>query len=342
MKYKMLFLILILLVNTGCSSSSNSDSAIADQTSALPQDPVHIIQPEDVAAYVERFREQRPQVLLELDGVQYPLVFFTMDEEANALFATYSGGLVQIGFDLVEEEPLPLIAVFEGDTTLLEDETFFNNLNRTLVGDPVDLGEDDSGNIIYSGRLLDASTQEQFDVRLVLNESLLEGGTSTLVVSGNDAMLNGDLGTSTYIQIQELISSQPQVTRLVMQEISGSVNDAINMHTGRLVRSAGLSTYVPADGDVNSGGVDMFAAGTTRSVEQGGILGVHSWCCEDGVTADQLPREHPAHRAQLTYFREMLADKGEDFYFFTLAASPFTSVHPMTREEMQRFDVITP
>lgn len=166
-------------------------------------------------------------------------------------------------------------------------------------------------------------------------------GTSTLVVSGTDALLNGDMGTATYTQIREMIAANPNVTRLVIQESSGSVNNDINVHTGRLIRAANLATYVRADGDINSGAVDLFTAGVTRTVEPGGVLGVHSWCCKDCVTGDNLPRNDTGHGTQLTYFREMLPVTGVDFYFYTLQAAQFDRMHRMTREEMTRYNVIT-
>jgi len=178
-------------------------------------------------------------------------------------------------------------------------------------------------------------------VRLVFNEALLGGGNSTLVVNGNQASLFGSLGTQTYIQIQDMINNE-NVDTLVFADIDGSVNDAINMHTGRLIRAAGLTTLMPTGGQAYSGGVDLFAAGVRRIYQSGGKLGVHSWCCSQGKPANELGVSHPAHGAQLTYFREMLGDeKGPEFYFFTINAAPFSSVHVMTAEELNRYTLIT-
>ncbi len=337
MKLSLPSLLLALFVFAGCSDSDSNKS----MDTALPQDEVHTIQPEDIPAYLDRFNSQRSQIVFELDGQAHKLTFIEPDEDLKALFTSYPGGLLQIGFDVAREEPLPNLTVYEGDIELLGSDAFFENLSRILVGKNITVDEDQAENLAYAGRLHDQSNQEEFDVRVVVNESLITGGTSTLEADGNMARLSGDLGTSTYLQMQELLDIQPQINTLILEDISGSVNDAINMHTGRLIRDAGLNTHVEDEGDVNSGGVDLFAAGVERTVEEGAILGVHSWCCEDNVTADKLPREHPAHRAQLTYFREMLGKAGEDFYFFTLNAAPFKGIHHMTREEMIRYKLIT-
>ena len=123
----------------------------------------------------------------------------------------------------------------------------------------------------------------------------------------------------------------------------GSVNDEINVHTARLIREAGLTTWLPANGDISSGGVDMFAAGAERVFESGGYVGVHSWGAPGtDVVAAELPRDDPAHRSQLEYFSEMLGDTdGPEFYFYTLNAAPFEAIHRMTPEEIDAFGLTT-
>jgi len=110
------------------------------------------------------------------------------------------------------------------------------------------------------------------------------------------------------------------------------------MHTGRLIRKAQLTTLIPASGDVNSGGVDLFASGFKREYGTGGKVGVHSWCCEAGKSAHLLSKDDPAHGAQLTCFREMLGNElGPEFYFFTIDAAPAESVHVMTQSELTQY-----
>jgi len=193
-------------------------------------------------------------------------------------------------------------------------------------------------NFVYNGTVKETATQGLFNVRLVINESFFEAGSSTITVEGSNAMVNGTLGTKTYIQMNELIQNNPEVTTLVLQQIDGSINDAINMHTGRLVRNAQLTTLIPADGDVNSGGVDLFAAGLKREYTAGGKVGVHSWCCVDGKSAHLLPQDHSAHGAQLTYFREVLGKNlGPEFYFFTLNSATFDNIHVMNSVELTKY-----
>lgn len=161
-------------------------------------------------------------------------------------------------------------------------------------------------------------------------------GSSTFEIVGTDAIVRGDLGSRTFEQVEVLIKNHPEVDTLVLQDISGSVNDEVNVETARLVRNAGLNTHVPADGQIYSGGVDLFAAGVERTVEPGAVLGVHSWCCgPDGKSADEFPTDSPVHATHLAYSTEMLGEQaGRDFYFFTLSSAPFDGMHEMTMEEL--------
>ena len=161
-------------------------------------------------------------------------------------------------------------------------------------------------------------------------------GSSTFEITGTEAIVRGDLGSRTFEQVEVLIENHPEVDTLVLQDISGSVNDEVNVETARLVRNAGLNTHVPADGQIFSGGVDLFAAGVERTVDPGAVVGVHSWCCgPDGKSADEFPEDSPVHAVHLAYSTEMLGEEGgRAYYFFTIQAAPFDGMHEMTMEEL--------
>lgn len=325
-----LIAIFAALLIQACGGSSTKKIAPIVQLEVEPV-AVHLIKPADVPAYVETFKQQKSQLDLQFEGEQYPIGLIDISMDDNFIIASYELGYLIIGFDFSKEEPIASLTVVEGDISSEEEP------NRILDGTNIEITAHDE-NYIYSGSVADRKTQGLFTVRLVINNSLIEGGNSTIEVIDDKALVNGDLGTNTYIQVSNLIQNHPEVKTLVLQQISGSINDAINMHTGRLVRNAQLTTYVPENGDVNSGGVDLFAAGFERKYEQGAKLGVHSWCCIDGKPADELGENHFAHNAQLTYFRELLGKElGPEFYFFTINASSFESVHVMTNVELEKY-----
>jgi len=176
----------------------------------------------------------------------------------------------------------------------------------------------------------------------ISNEAILGAGNSKLEIKGDEAYLSGDLGTITYIQIKDLIKNHPKVKTIVMTKISGSLNDAVNMHTGRILREHGFTTKVLSTSDIASGGVDLFCAGKKRIVEKGAKIGIHSWCCVNDVTAQKIPKDHPAHRYQIEYFTMALGPiLGPEFYFHTLKAANFNGIHYMSDNEIKKWNIAT-
>jgi hypothetical protein len=214
-----------------------------------------------------------------------------------------------------------------------------NKLNGTATVNIIDL---DILDIEISGKILNKKNSDTKDFTFKTNEAVTGAGNSHIEIKGNEAYLSGDLGTITYSQIKNLIKNNPEIKTIVMTQISGSVNDAVNMHTGRLLRENGFTTKVLSDSDIASGGVDLFCAGKNRIVEKGAKIGVHSWCCVNDLTAIELPKEHPAHKYQLEYFTMALgSEKGTAFYFYTLEAATFDSIHYMSDEEIEKWNIAT-
>ncbi len=163
------------------------------------------------------------------------------------------------------------------------------------------------------------------------------GGSLRFRVEGNQAFVTGDLGSGAPEDVANFLDEYPEVDTLVLVDIPGSNDDDANLAAARMVRAAGLATHVPADGEIYSGGVDFFLAGTRRTVEPGAQLGVHTWS-GDGVEGRDLPRDDPEHQVYLDYFRDMGIP--DSFYWFTLDAAPAEDIYIMSRAEMQRFNML--
>lgn len=314
----------LFLQACGGSSKSTVDKVVK---TPAPAKEVHSIEPDKIAAYVSDFKIKNALVELQFEGKQYGIAFADFGADKKSVIAKFERGFVVFGFDQDEEKPLATLTIIiknhAGDTVL-------NGTNITLTSE--------GDNYVYEGNVKNMLTQHLFNIRLVINESLLGAGNSTVSVQGNTATLNGTLGTKTYIQLDELLKNNTKIDTLILQEIDGSVNDAINMHTGRLIRHAKLTTVVKANGNINSGGVDLFAAGFKREYNNGGKVGVHSWCCVNGKSAHLLSKDDASHGAQLTFFREMLGNElGPEFYFFTLNAAPASDIHLMTESELNKY-----
>lgn len=167
-------------------------------------------------------------------------------------------------------------------------------------------------------------------------------GSSKIEFEGTEATISGALGSLTFTQIQRLQAEHPEIDRLVLQDVPGSINDEVNVETGRLVRNGGWSTHVPADGEIASGGVDLFCAGVGRTLDDGARVGVHSWSNGEEEGGD-LPMDSPEHTFFIEYLDEMLGSpQGETFYFFTLQAAPAAGIHWMTPQEIEQYELLTP
>jgi len=340
--YKLVLPLATALILSACGGSGSKSDTVSTtpvaatttiDTTTTPK-VVHHIDPSDIAEYVENFKHQYDALDLQIDGISYEISFLEEKTKDNLIYAAYEKGFVIIGFNFEEGEPINKLRVLESDLDDIDEA--FGDTDAYYFGNNITIEFDDD-NAIYSGTLSHL-TKGSFPVRLVLNESLTQAGNSKVSVDGKTAILTGETGTLTYVQISDVINSHPNVDTLLLQHVLGSVNDAINMHTGRLIRDAQLTTKVTENSVIASGGVDLFAAGFNRVYIEGAFIGVHSWISDDGKEASKLDKDDVLHGAQLTYFREMLGEElGPEFYFFTINAAPFDSIHQMTQAELDKY-----
>ena len=87
-----------------------------------------------------------------------------------------------------------------------------------------------------------------------VDETIVAAGRVFLDVDGENLHVSGLLGARAYVELETVLEREPGIRRLVFDDVRGSLDDAINLHIGRLVRAAGLATHVPADGSTVSGG----------------------------------------------------------------------------------------
>lgn len=320
-----------LIATVGCNSGGS------DKKKEVEIAEVHHIKPSDVPAYIENYKSQQQALNLEFKGTDYSISLIDFDMDENIILAKFELGIVYIGFDFDKEAPINSLTVLEA--TNIND--LENSVTASYSASNLSITEQDE-NFVYTGDLIDAQSSGLFNVSLTFNESLISGGNSELTILDDMAYLSGTLGSKTYVQINELINQNPSIKTIKFISIDGSVNDAINMHTGRSIRNAQLTTYMPSDGEAYSGGVDLFVSGFKRKYETGGKLGVHSWCCTAGKPANKLGKDHPGHGAQLTFFRELLGNElGPEFYFYTINAASFDNVHVMSEAELNKYQLIT-
>lgn len=162
---------------------------------------------------------------------------------------------------------------------------------------------------------------------------------ATFEPTGDALVMRGVITSATPRDLAEAMEEFPGLTRIIMQSVPGSNNDVANLEVGRMVNRAGMTTIIPADGMVASGGTDFFLAGRERIVEIGACIGVHAWSGGLGMRPENLARSHPAHRMYLDYYRAIGINPA--FYWYTLEAAPASSIHWMKDAEMRTYSVAT-
>lgn len=155
---------------------------------------------------------------------------------------------------------------------------------------------------------------------------------------GRNIYAYGDIDSDVIPRFLDVYNDNPEAEVLVLEMVGGSVDDEVNLKFSQMIRDLGLSTHVPSNGLVASGGTDLFLAGSHRTLEPGACVGVHAWATDD-YEANDIARDDPVHQEYLRYFRKMGIN--EYFYWFTLAAASAQDMHWMSAQDVNRFSMTT-
>lgn len=158
------------------------------------------------------------------------------------------------------------------------------------------------------------------------------------VIDASHAALIDTTDTRSPAQFAALLRDHPGIAVIEMIECPGTEDDLANLRLGRMIRSHGIATHVPAGGSVRSGGVELFLAGAHRYADPGAEFAVHSWEDEDGREPDDFAQNAPENRRYLDYYRQMgmTPKEAEAFYAMTNSV-PFESAKWFDAAEMGRW-----
>lgn len=153
----------------------------------------------------------------------------------------------------------------------------------------------------------------------VAQHSVIASFGPFIVIDANRAELNGSIESETPAQFRAMLRAFPGIRQIDMVDCPGTGDDEANLMLARMVRKAGIATYVPNGGSVRSGGVELFLAGAKRSAAPEAEFAVHSWLDEDGMEPDDFADSDPVNREYVDYYREMgmSEDKAKAFYALT-------------------------
>jgi hypothetical protein len=118
-----------------------------------------------------------------------------------------------------------------------------------------------------------------------------------------------------------MLAAFPGLRVIEFTDAPGTSNDLANLKLGRAIRAAGLATHVPAGGSARSGAVELFLAGTERTVAPGALFAVHSWRDELGREPDDFAPDAPENRLYLDYYAEMGMTEAEARAFYAMTNS---------------------
>lgn len=183
---------------------------------------------------------------------------------------------------------------------------------------------------------------------LLLAAACGEQTRTTLEVDGERLFLLGTFDHGTYKAVLDALDAHPEVDTLVFTANGGSVDDECTLDLGREIRRRGINTHLIEGGVLASGGVSLFLAGASRTVEATPLLGVHSWqhCSQSGQQpaicrdATEYPAGDAQHLLHQSYISEMLGS--DAFYWHSIRAAPSNSIHWLTDSELETFDLSRP
>ena len=158
------------------------------------------------------------------------------------------------------------------------------------------------------------------------------------VIDAGRAALVDATDTTTPRQFAQMLIAFPGLRTIEMVECPGTSDDTANLRLGRMIRRAGLDTYVPEGGSVRSGAVELFLAGKRRHAESGAQFAVHSWQDSDGFEPRDVADNDPVNLAYLAYYREMGLSDGQAKAFYAMTnAVPHDEARWLSKDEFARY-----
>jgi hypothetical protein len=158
------------------------------------------------------------------------------------------------------------------------------------------------------------------------------------MVSPTRAELIGSIESETPAQFRTLLRAFPKLSQIDMIDCPGTGDDEANFALARMVRKAGIATYIPDGGSVRSGGVELFLSGAKRSAAPSAEFAVHSWMDEDGLEADDFAADDPVNLEYIAFYREMgLSDANARAFYALTNSAPHDDALYLRTGDIARF-----
>lgn len=158
------------------------------------------------------------------------------------------------------------------------------------------------------------------------------------VLDSRRAALVGTTDAASPQAFAAMLANFPGLEVLEFVDAPGTRHDLANLRLGRAIRAAGLATHVPAGGSARSGAVELFLAGTRRTIAPGALFAVHSWRDERGREPADFAPDAPENRLYTDYYTEMGMSPDQALAFYAMTNSvPHAGARWLEGEEMARW-----
>lgn len=159
-----------------------------------------------------------------------------------------------------------------------------------------------------------------------------------VVASESEAALVGTTDSGSPAHFARMIAFYPHLRTLSFVDAPGTHNDIANLKLGRMIRSSGLATHIPAGGSARSGAVELFLAGSRRTMEPGALFAVHAWRDSRGREPGDFDEDDPANRIYIEYYIEMGMSEADARAFYAMTNSvPHSSALWFGPDQMRRW-----
>jgi len=168
-------------------------------------------------------------------------------------------------------------------------------------------------------------------------------GTIRFEVEGQTAYVNGGTDSTSFGVTKRFLDDNPNVRRLVLQRMPGTVDADTNLRIARMIRARGIDTHIERRSYIASGAVDLFLSGAQRTMECGALIGVHSWSYHGrhgiGVFSPKNIGYDDRKGVQKLFLRKMGIDP--NFYEFTRDSADADDIYILLPKDVARFDLLT-
>ena len=89
------------------------------------------------------------------------------------------------------------------------------------------------------------------------------------ILDDTTVVVNGDMGSRVDNQLERLLNKYPGISYAIMEKCPGSRDDEELFKAARMLYNQDVHIHLPPNAKIESGAVDLFLAGTTRTMDEG-------------------------------------------------------------------------